>query len=148
AEIASLAPALDQVLERVKESRRAVRTDDADAAYKALPTQAIAYAVLEKTTNLLVVGATFEWHDLGSWADLHDILEQDEAGNFVEGESVLIDSKNCMIHSPNKLVAAVGLEDMVVIETEDAIRNCPKARPPDAKLIVNRLKQMGKTEYL
>jgi mannose-1-phosphate guanylyltransferase len=113
-----------------------------------LPTAAIDYAVLERTKNLLVVGATFEWHDLGSWADLHDILQQDEAGNFVEGDSVLIDSKNCMIHSPHKLVAAVGLEDMVVIETEDAILICPKARSQDVKLIVDRLKQMGKTEYL
>jgi mannose-1-phosphate guanylyltransferase len=109
---------------------------------------AIDYAVLERTHNLLVVGATFEWHDLGSWADLHDILQQDEAGNFVEGDSVLIDSKNCMIHSPKKLVAAVGLEDMVVIETEDAILICPKARSQDVKLIVERLKQMGKKEYL
>ncbi len=148
AEMAAHAPALYQGLERVRESRRAGRTDEADVAYKALPTQAIDYAVLERTTNLLVVGAAFEWHDLGSWADLHDILEQDEAGNFVEGESVLIDSKNCMIHSPNKLVAAVGLEDMVVIETDDAILICPKARSQDVKLIVDRLKQMGKTEYL
>ena len=130
AEMATHAPALYQGLERVKELRRAGRTDEADAAYTALPTQPI------------------EWHDLGSWADLHDILEQDEAGNFVEGESVLIDSKNCMIHSPNKLVAAVGLEDMVVIETDDAILICPKARSQDVKLIVDRLKQMGKTEYL
>ena len=53
-----------------------------------------------------------------------------------------------MIHSPNKLVAAVGLEDMVVIETEDAILICPKARSQDVKLIVDRLKEMGKTEYL
>jgi len=147
-EMASHAPALDQGLERVRQSRRAGRSDEADAAYTALPTQAIDYAVLERTSNLLVVGATFEWHDLGSWADLHDILEQDEAGNFVEGESVLIDSKNCMIHSPNKLVAAVGLEDMVVIETDDAILICPKARSQDVKLIVDRLKQMGKTQYL
>jgi len=147
-EIASHAPALHEGLERVRQSRRAGRPDEADAAYTALPTQAIDYAVLERTSNLLVVGATFEWHDLGSWADLHDILEQDEAGNFVEGESVLIDSKNCMIHSPNKLVAAVGLEDMVVIETDDAILICPKARSQDVKLIVDRLKQMGKTQYL
>ena len=147
-EMATHAPALYQGLQRVRASRRAGRPEEADAAYKALPTEAIDYAVLEKTTNLLVVKATFEWHDLGSWADLHDILEQDEAGNFVEGESVLIDSKNCMIHSPNKLVAAVGLEDMVVIETEDAILICPKARSQDVRLIVNRLKQMGKTEYL
>jgi len=120
----------------------------ADDAYRALPTEAIDTAVLERTNNLLMVRASFEWHDLGSWADLHDILEQDAAGNFVEGDHVLIDSKNCMIHSPKKLVAAVGLEDMVVIETEDALLICPKARSQDVKLIVDRLRQMGKTDYL
>jgi len=120
----------------------------AEAAYLALPTAAVDTAVLERTHNLLMVPAQFEWHDVGSWADLHDILEQDEAGNFVEGEHVLIDSRNCMIHSPNKLVAAVGLENMVVIETEDAILICPKARSQDVRLIVERLKQMGKKEYL
>jgi mannose-1-phosphate guanylyltransferase len=147
-EMASHAPELSLGLEQVQRARRAGRAEEADAAYSRLPVEAIDYAVLERTKNLLVVGATFEWHDLGSWADLHDILQQDEAGNFVEGESVLIDSKNCMIHSPNKLVAAVGLEDMVVIETEDAILICPKARSQDVKLIVDRLKQMGKTQYL
>jgi len=147
-EMAHHAPGLYQGLQLVKDSRRGGRADEADGAYKTLPTEAIDYAVLERTKNLLVVKAGFEWHDIGSWADLHDILEQDQAGNFVEGESVLIDSKNCMIHSPNKLVAAVGLEDMVVIETDDAILICPKARSQDVKLIVDRLKQMGKTEYL
>ncbi|HKV31697.1 MAG TPA: sugar phosphate nucleotidyltransferase [Candidatus Dormibacteraeota bacterium] len=147
-EMAKHAPELYAGLEQVRHARRAARPDDADRIYRTLPTAAIDYAVLERTSNLLVVGATFEWHDLGSWADLHDILQQDEAGNFVEGDSVLIDSKNCMIHSPHKLVAAVGLEDMVVIETDDAILICPKARSQDVKLIVDRLKQMGKTEYL
>jgi mannose-1-phosphate guanylyltransferase len=147
-EMAAHAPELYAGLDRVKRSRAAGRQEEADAAYMNLPTEAIDYAVLERTHNLLVVGATFEWHDLGSWADLHDILQQDAAGNFVEGDSVLIDSKNCMIHSPKKLVAAVGLEDMVVIETEDALLICPKARSQDVKLIVERLKKMGKTEYL
>jgi len=147
-EMATHAPQLYAGLERVKHARRAGRLDEADHLYEELPTEAIDYAVLERTKNLLVVGAAFEWHDLGSWADLHDILQRDEAGNFVEGDSVLIDSKNCMIHSPHKLVAAVGLDDMVVIETEDAILICPKARSQDVKLIVDRLKQMGKMEYL
>jgi mannose-1-phosphate guanylyltransferase len=147
-EMAKHAPELAAGLEQVRRARLAGGQADADAAYQQLPTQAIDYAVLERTANLLVVGATFEWHDLGSWADLHDILQRDEAGNFVEGDHVLIDSRNCMIHSPGKLVAAVGLEDMVVIETEDAILICPKARSQDVKLIVERLKQMGKTEYL
>jgi mannose-1-phosphate guanylyltransferase len=148
AEIAVHAPALDQGLSQVRRARQAGDPAGAESAYRALRSDAIDYAVLERTQNLLVVGAAFEWHDLGSWADLHDILHQDEAGNFVEGDSVLIDSRNCMIHSPNKLVAAVGLEDMVVIETEDAILICPKARSQDVKLIVERLKEMGKTEFL
>ena len=147
-EMAHHAPGLYQGLQLVKDARQAGRAGEADAAYKTLPTEAIDYAVMERTQNLLVVQAGFEWHDIGSWADLHDILEQDQAGNFVEGESILIDTKNCMIHSPKKLVAAVGLEDMVVIETDDAILICPKARSQDVKLIVDRLKQMGKTEYL
>jgi mannose-1-phosphate guanylyltransferase len=147
-EMARHAPQLYAGLEQVRHARRAGQLEEADRLYEMLPTEAIDYAVLERTRNLLVVGATFEWHDLGSWADLHDILQRDEAGNFVEGESVLIDSKNCMIHSPHKLVAAVGLEDMVVIETDDAILICPKARSQDVKLIVERLKQMGKTQYL
>lgn len=147
-EMAEHAPGLFEGLQLVRRARHDRQFEQADGAYKTLPTEAIDYAVMERTQNLLVVGAAFEWHDIGSWADLHDILQQDEAGNFVEGDSVLIDSKNCMIHSPNKLVAAVGLEDMVVIETDDAILICPKARSQDVKLIVERLKRMGKTQYL
>ena len=147
-ELAAHAPALHAGLERVRAAIAAGNQAEADDAYRALPTEAIDTAVLERTKNLLMVRANFEWHDLGSWADLHDILEQDEFGNFVEGDHVLIDSRNCMIHSPTKLVAAVGLEDMVVIETDDAILICPKARSQDVKLIVDRLRQMGKTDYL
>lgn len=148
AEMRTYAPALERGLDAVRQARAAGDTAGADEIYRSLPTEAIDYAVMERTQNLLVVGAAFEWHDIGSWADLHDILEQDAAGNFVEGDSVLIDSHNCMIHSPSKLVAAVGLDDMVVIETEDALLICPKARSQDVKLIVERLKKTGKTEYL
>jgi mannose-1-phosphate guanylyltransferase len=147
-EIEAHAPRLHAGLMRCKSGLESGDLEGARRAYLELPNEAIDYAVLEKTHNLLVVCAQFEWHDLGSWADLHDILEQDEAGNFVEGDHVLIDSKNCMIHAPNKLVAAVGLEDMVVIETDDALLICPKARSQDVKLIVERLKREGKSQYL
>jgi mannose-1-phosphate guanylyltransferase len=147
-EIAEHARGLHAGLARVRAALDSGDAQLADDAYRALPNEAIDTAVLERTHNLLMVRASFEWHDLGSWADLHDILEQDSAGNFVEGDHILIDSRNCMIHSPNKLVAAVGLEDMVVIETDDAILICPKARSQDVKLIVERLRQMGKTDYL
>lgn len=148
AEMAKHAPELYACLAAFADATLRGDAAAAEAAYLALPTVAVDTAVLEKTRNLLMVPAQFEWHDVGSWADLHDILEQDEAGNFVEGEHVLIDSRNCMIHSPRKLVAAVGLENMVVIETEDAILICPKTRSQDVRLIVERLKQMGKKKYL
>jgi mannose-1-phosphate guanylyltransferase len=147
-EMAEHASGLYKRLARFDDAQRHANYSAAEVEYLALPTEAIDNAVLERSRNLLMVKAQFEWHDVGSWADLHDILEQDQAGNFVEGEHVLIDSKNCMIHSPRKLVAAVGLEGMVVIETEDALLICPKARSQDVKLIVERLKQMGKKEYL
>lgn len=147
-EIARAAPELFQGLGRVAEALGAGDGGAADAAYRALPTATIDYTVLEKSSHLLMVPAQFDWSDIGSWADLHDILRQDEAGNVVDGESVLIDSRNCMIHAPGKLVAAVGLRDMVVIETDDAILICPKARSQDVKEIVARLKALGKNEYL
>ncbi len=148
AEMARHAPELYGGIARVGDALQRGDERAAEEAYFALTAEAIDYAVLEKTRNLLMVCAQFRWHDVGSWADLHDILEQDEAGNFVEGEHVLIDSRNCMIHSPRKLVAAVGLEGMVVIETDDAILICPKARSQDVRLIVERLKHMGKKEFL
>jgi mannose-1-phosphate guanylyltransferase len=139
------------LLEKIDQYGAALDQGDLETAkrtYEALPIQAIDYALLEKTRRLLMVPAQFEWHDLGSWADLHDILEQDAAGNAVDGDAILIDSRNCMIHAPGKLVAAVGLEDMVVIETGDALLICPKARSQDVKLIVERLKQAGKQDLL
>ncbi|HYM48958.1 MAG TPA: sugar phosphate nucleotidyltransferase [Candidatus Limnocylindrales bacterium] len=147
-ELRTHTPALVEGIARYGAAMERGDREAAAQAYLALPPDAIDYALLEKTHNLLMVPAQFEWHDIGSWADLHDILEQDEAGNVVDGEAVLIDSKDCMIHAPGKLVAAVGLENMVVIETDDAILICPKARSQDVKLIVERLKQTGKTEYL
>ncbi len=130
--------------------RALVRRDaaEAESAYLALPTQAIDTAVLERTHNLLAVRADFEWHDVGTWAELWETLEKDEAGNAVTGNHVLIDSRNNLIHSPGKLVAAIGLDDMVVIETQDALLISPKERSQEVRRIVERLSQEGKAEYL
>jgi mannose-1-phosphate guanylyltransferase len=148
AEMRTHTPALVEGIERYGAAMERGDPSGAAEAYVGLPSEAIDYALLEKTHNLLMVPAQFEWHDIGSWADLHDILDQDDSGNVVDGEAILVDSKDCMIHAPGKLVAAVGLEDMVVIETDDALLICPKARSQDVKLIVERLRQQGKDKYL
>lgn len=116
--------------------------------YLALNEEPIDIGVMEKSSNLAVIPATFGWADVGSWADLHDMLERDSDGNVFEGEYIDIDSHNCFIHSPKQLVATIGLENLVIINTEDALLICPKDRSQDVKRVVTKLKESGKQHLL
>jgi len=124
--------------------------DEAGAAevYARLPVDAVDHTVLEKTSRLLLVPGDFEWADVGSWSELADLLRQDEAGNVVEGVPVLIDTSNSFISVPDKLVAVIGVSDLVVVDTEDALLVCPKSRAQDVKKVVEILGRTGKTQYL
>ena len=126
------------------------RGDETGAAeiYANLPVEAVDYTVLEKTDRLLLVPAEFEWADVGSWSELADLLHSDESGNFVEGVPVLIDTHDSFISVPDKLVAVIGLSDLVVVDTEDALLVCPKSRAQDVKKVVEILGRTGKTQYL
>lgn len=116
--------------------------------YLALPEETIDYGILEKSKRLGVVPASFDWADVGSWADLHDVLEHDEHDNVFEGEYVDIDTKSCFVYSPDRLVATIGVENLVIINTKDAILICPKDRAQDVKKIVAKLKERGQTKFL
>lgn len=116
--------------------------------YLSLENETIDYGVLEKSKNLAVIPASFDWADMGSWADLHDVLEHDRHDNVIEGEYVDIDTKNCFVYSPDRLVATIGVEDLVIINTKDAILICPKDRSQDVKKIVEKLKERGQTKFL
>lgn len=116
--------------------------------YLKLPNEAIDTALLEKSGCLAVIPASFSWADVGSWADLHDVLERDADGNVFEGEYVDIDSQDCFVYSPDQLVATIGLENLVIINTPDAVLICPKDSSQDVKKIVEKLKARGKTNYL
>lgn len=133
--------AVDQA--RLAGKRKAVKD-----GYLALEPDTIDEGLLEKSTRLAVIPATFSWADVGSWADLHDVLERDEDGNVFEGEYVDLDSKDCFIYSPKQLVATVGLSNLVIINTDDAVLICPKDRSQDVKKIVEKLKASGKDDYL
>jgi mannose-1-phosphate guanylyltransferase len=126
--------------------------DDAAAArlYEALPVDAVDYTVMERTESLLLVPADFDWRDVGSWSELADLLRlrQDEDGNVVEGPSVLLETRNSLISVPDKLVAVIGLSDLVVVDTEDALLICPKSRAQDVKRVVDVLRQTGRSTYL
>jgi mannose-1-phosphate guanylyltransferase len=135
--LAAIEPALR------KKDRAAVKR-----RYLKLPTETIDYGLLEKTDRLGVIPATFAWSDVGSWADLHDVLEHDADGNVFEGEYVDIDTKDCFVYSPDQLVATVGLSNLVIINTKDAVLICPKDRSQDVKKVVEKLKERRLKKYL
>lgn len=135
-------------LQSVIEARRNGDEALATELYLRLPVDAIDYAVMEKTDQLLLVPAGFDWRDVGSWAELQESLEQDGDGNVIEGESVLIDTHSCLILAPGKLVAAIGVSDLVVVETDDAVLICHRDRAQDVKRVVEELSRTGKIKYL
>lgn len=107
----------------------------------------IDYALMEKTSHAAVVAASLGWSDIGSWQALWEVLEKDEDGNVTQGDVLLEDTKNCLVRSEKSLVAAVGLEDTLVIETDDAVLVAPLSKSQDVKKIVSRLKKSGRSEF-
>ena len=116
--------------------------------YADLPNEAVDYAVLERTDRLYLVPATFDWVDVGSWAELLDMLATDENGNSIDGESAVIDTHGSLLSAPGKLVAAIGVEDLIVVDTDQALLVLPRSRAQDVKKIVELLRKSGKTTYL
>ena len=110
------------------------------------PSDSIDYAVMEKTDAAAVIPLSAGWSDVGSWASLHDALPADERRNVHQGDVVSVDSENCLLFSSSRLVATVGLKDHVVVETKDAVMVAPRDRVQDVKLLVNRLKELGRNE--
>ena len=115
--------------------------------FEACPSDSIDYAVMEKTADAVVVPLDAGWSDVGSWASLHAASESDASGNVSRGDVLVEDSKNCYLYSESRLVAAVGLDDHVVVETKDAVLVVPKSRVQDVKALVSRLKSMGRYEH-
>jgi len=101
------------------------------------------YAVMEKAARVAVVPGRFDWSDIGSWQALGDLVPADAAGNRVQGEAVLVDSKDCYVRSEDRLVAALGVENLLVVDTPDALLVADRSRAQDVKSIVLRLKASG-----
>ena len=111
------------------------------------PSDSIDYVLMEKTAKGAVVAADLGWSDIGSWQALWEVLEKDERGNVVQGDVMLEDTRNCLVKSENVLVAAVGMEDTLVVETADALLVAPLSRSQDVKKVVTRLKAERRREY-
>lgn len=108
-------------------------------AFSKMPNISIDYAVMEHSKKIALVPLDCGWNDLGSWEAIYDISEKDENGNCITGNVIDVNSKNSMIYSTSKLVTTIGLENTVVIETEDAVLICDKSKTQDVKKIYNEL---------
>ena len=116
--------------------------------YANLESISIDYGIMERSHRILMVPATFGWSDLGSWAALDEIVKKDGAGNILKGNTIDIDSKSSIIFSGERLIATIGLKNMVVVDTPDATLVTPKEKVQDVRKIVEVLRQSGREEHL
>lgn len=108
----------------------------------------IDYGVMEKSTDVYTIKSDFGWSDVGSWDEIYSIKEKDAHGNVKLGKVVTIDSKNCLIINDQKITAAVGVEDLLIVDTDNGLLVCKRGDSQKVKDVVDYLRRKGMTEYL
>jgi mannose-1-phosphate guanylyltransferase len=124
-----------------------------NSVYKSAESISIDYAISEKADNLTLIPGDFGWNDVGDWKVVYDLGKKDSQNNVVVDDSnkshaLLINSRNNLIHANGRLIAMVGVNDMIVVDTEEIIMVCPKEKSQDVKKLVEKLKNDSKKEYL
>ncbi|MNF77872.1 Alginate biosynthesis protein AlgA [compost metagenome] len=116
------------------------------ATFECCPDNSIDYSVMEKTTRACVVPLDAGWNDVGSWSSIWDVHDKDRHGNVTKGDVMVHDSRNCLVHGNGKLVSVIGLDDIVVVETKDAMMIAHRDHVQDVKTVVNQLNEQGRSE--
>ncbi|XQW85871.1 mannose-1-phosphate guanylyltransferase/mannose-6-phosphate isomerase [Thalassotalea piscium] len=117
------------------------------ASFEQSPDDSIDYAVMEQSNNVSVVPMDAGWSDLGSWSALWEILDKDNSENAFVGDVISINSNNNLVHSPKKLVATIGLENLVIVDTDDALLIANKDQVQEVKKVVEQLKNHKRDEH-
>jgi len=148
-EISKYMPNLHTALQKIKDvvgtpEERHVVND----LWPQLEDLSIDYGVLEKSDRVVTIPVDIGWSDVGDWGALAEILEKDENGNSLIGDVMTFDTRNSLIYSSGCLVTTIGLEDMIVVSTGDAMLVCPKSRAEEVRKIVNKLREMGRDTHL
>lgn len=137
-------PQLHESLEVIKNSiGKKNELSVLDEEYNQLASVSIDYGILEKAGNIYVVPGDFGWDDIGSWTALERVVKKDAKGNVIQGKHVGIDTKNSIVHGMNKVITTVGIDDLVIVDTEDAILICNKKRAQEIKEIREMLVKSG-----
>ncbi len=116
-------------------------------AYEQSESISIDYGVMEKADNVLTIPGDFGWNDIGSWSAIYDIAPKDADGNALRGDVVMVDAGNNFVHA-QKTTAIVGLDNIVVVETDDAVLVCARDRVQDVRKVVDELEKKGRKELL
>jgi len=116
------------------------------AAFLASPSDSIDYAVMEHTRDAVVVPLAAQWNDLGSWEAFYELSPKDACGNALYGDIVADEARNCYLHAEHRLVAALGVEDLTVVESADAVLVAHRSRHQDVKRLLEHLKSQGRAE--
>jgi len=108
----------------------------------------IDYGIMERASHIYTIPGSFGWDDVGSWLAVERINSSDDFGNTASGNLVLIQTKNCIFQGDKKLIAAIGLQNLIVVDTPDALLICSKENASDTKKVLENLRICNKTEYL
>ena len=116
--------------------------------FSAFQSESIDYGIMEKAKNIYILSGSFGWDDVGSWLAVGRIKKSNEFGNVINGNAITVDTKNCIIQGGKKLIATVGIEDIIVVDTEDALLICEIDSAGNIKKVLENLKICNRTEYL
>jgi len=148
-EIGRHQPAITAAMDRIRELKSANAPKQAiEDVYCKIKPVSIDNGVMEQSSKAAVVPVTFKWSDVGSWGSLDEVTEKNKTGNVVTGRVIDLESKHSIVYADRRVVATIGLQDMVVVDTPDATLVCPKSRAQDVKKIVDILKQQQAPEHL
>ncbi|MEI2395809.1 mannose-1-phosphate guanylyltransferase [Paenibacillus phytohabitans] len=147
--IQELMPEMHDILETMK---TVLGSKDRDAIIRSeflkMPDQSIDYGIMEKVNNIYVIPCVFGWDDVGSWTALERISDLDENGNVIKGNILNLDTKHCIIESNGKLIATLGIENLIIVDTEDVTLICTKDKAQEVKLLLKELRMQKLEQYL
>ena len=143
---------LPETYEGLRRIGAAIGTDQEEQAlereFRQFKSESIDYGVMEKAKDIYILSGAFGWDDVGSWLALGRIKRSDEFGNVVSGNVVTVDTKGTIVQGGDKLIAAVGLEDMIVVDSGDALLICEQGHAGDIKKVLENLRICNRTQYL
>ena len=103
---------------------------------------------MEKSQNVYIIRSHFGWNDVGAWDEVYNIKEKNNEGNVIQGRAVAIDTENCLIINDQRIVATVGVKDLIIIDTDNGLLICKKGESQKVKEVVDFLRRKGLEQYL